>query len=103
YYYKAANLKKIGYSHIVQSYILAAISSVLNGKIEKARKILSEIESEGYTVKKYKEMVELIINWVIEGKEVEFQEFPYGIQKIIQGSEEINYLLRLFKGFKITA
>jgi len=103
YYYKAANLKKIGYSHIVQSYILAAISSVLNGKIEKARKILSEIESEGYTVKKYKEMVELIITWVIEGKEIEFQEFPYGIQKIIQGSEEINYLLRLFKGFKITS
>ncbi|MFW9771581.1 MAG: hypothetical protein ACFFEO_05365, partial [Candidatus Thorarchaeota archaeon] len=101
YYYRAAHLKKIGYSHIVQSYVLAAISSVLNGKIEKAKKILSEIESEGYTVKKYKEMVELIINWVIEGRNVEFQEFPYGIQRIIQGSEEINYLLRLFKGFKI--
>ena len=101
YYYKAANLKQIGYSHIVQSYVLAAISSILNGKIKKAQKIISEIESEGHTVKKYKEMVQLIIGWVSQGKQVEFQDFPYGIQRIIQGSEEIMYLLRLFKGFKI--
>ena len=46
-------------------------------------------------------MVQLIIGWVSQGKQVEFQDFPYGIQRIIQGSEEIMYLLRLLKGFKI--
>lgn len=101
YYYRAANLQKIGFSHIVQSYVLAAISSILNGKIEKALKILSEIESDGNTVKKYKELVKLIIEWVSEGKQVEFNNFPYELQRIIQGSEEIMYLLKLFKGYKI--
>jgi tetratricopeptide (TPR) repeat protein len=101
YYYRAANLQKIGYSHIVQSYVLAAISSILNGKIKKALEILSEIESDGNTVKKYKELVKLIIKWVSEGKEVEFDKFPYDLQRIIQGSEEIMYLLKLFRGYKI--
>ncbi|MHA2289204.1 MAG: hypothetical protein ACXABG_10510 [Promethearchaeota archaeon] len=100
YYYKAANIKKIGYSHIVQSYVMAAISSVLNGNTEKALEILSEIELEGKTVNKYKELVKLIIKWVNEGEEVEFQKFPYDLQRIIKGSEEIMYLLRFFKGYK---
>lgn len=101
YYYRAANLKKIGESHIVQSYILAAISSILNGKIDKAIKIVSEIELKGNTVKRYKELVELIIKWVSEGKQVDFVNFPYDLQRIIQGSEEIMYLLKLFKGYKL--
>ena len=101
YYYKAANLKKIGSSHIVQSYVMAAISSILNGKIDKALKILSEIEMEGTTVKKYKELVQIIINWVSDGREVEFENFPYDIQRIIAGSEEIGYLLRFFKGYRM--
>jgi len=101
YYYRAANLKKIGYSHIVQSYILAAISSILNGNIEKALSIISEIGSEGNTIKKYKDLVRLIIDWVSEGKQVEFQNFPYELQRIIEGSEEIMYLLKLFKGYKL--
>ncbi|GAJ18813.1 unnamed protein product, partial [marine sediment metagenome] len=63
YYYRAANLKKIGHSHIVQSYVLAAISSILNGKNNKALEIISEIEFEGNTVDKYKELVKLIIEW----------------------------------------
>ena len=67
YYYKAANLKKIGSSHIVQSYVMAAISSILNGNIDKALKILSEIEMKGNTVNKYKELVQIIINWVLTG------------------------------------
>jgi tetratricopeptide (TPR) repeat protein len=100
YYYRAANLKKIGYSHIVQSYVMAAISSILNGKTKKALEILSEIELEGNTVNKYKELVELIIKWVSEGKAVEFEKFPYGLQRIIQNSEEITYLLKFFKGYK---
>ncbi len=103
YYYKAANLKKIGQSHIVQSYILAAISSVLNGKIDKAFHILSEIEFEGNTINKYKQLVELIIKWVKEGKQVEFNNLPFELQRIVNGSEEIMYLLRLFKGYKVTA
>ena len=103
YYYRAANLKKIGTSHVVQSYILAALSSILNGKIEKALEILSEIEFEGNTINKYKRFVELIINWVKDGKQVEFESLPFEIQRIINDSEEIMYLLRLFKGFKIPA
>jgi len=103
YYYRAANLKKIGYSQIVQSYILAAISSILNGKIEKALNIISEIGTEGNTIKKYKDLVKIIIDWVSEGKQVEFQNFPYELQRIIEGSEEIMYLLKLFKGYKLTA
>ncbi len=100
YYYRAANLKKIGYSHIVQSYVMAAISSILNGRTEKALEILSEIELEGNTVKKYKEIVKLIIKWVSEGKEVEFKNFPYDLQRIVQNSEEIMYLLKFFEGYK---
>ncbi len=100
YYYRAANLKTIGYSHIVQSYTLAAISSVLNGRIEKAQKIISEIELKGNTVKRYIELVELIIKYVSEGKQVDFSTFPYHLQRIVNGSEEITYLLHLFKGSK---
>jgi len=101
YYYKAANLKKIGNSHIVQSYIMAAISAILNGNIKKALKILSEIEMKGKTVEKYKEFVQIIIDWVSDGREVEFENFPYDIQRIITGSEEIGYLLRFFKGYRL--
>ena len=101
YYYKAANLKKIGNSHIVQSYIMAAISSILNGNINKALKILSEIEMKGNTVDKYKELVHIIIDWVSDGREVEFENFPYDIKRIIEGSEEIGYLLRFFKGYRL--
>ena len=100
YYYRAANLKKIGHSHIVQSYVLAAISSILNGKKNKALEIISEIEFEGNTVNKYKELVKLIIEWASEGKEVELKNFPYDLQRIVQGSEDIKYLLKLFKGYK---
>ena len=98
YYYKAANLKKIGNSHIVQSYVMAAISSILNGNIDKALKILSEIEMSGNTVNKYKKLVQILIDWVSEGREVEFENFPYDIQRIITNSEEIGYLLNFFKG-----
>ncbi len=100
YYYKAANLKKIGNSHIVQSYVMAALSSILNGNIDKALKILSEIEMEGTTISKYKEMVHIIIDWVTEGIEVDFKNFPYDIQRLIIGSEEIGYLLKFFKGYR---
>jgi len=100
YYYRAANLKKIGQSHIVQSYIMAAISSILNGKNSKALEIISEVPYEGHTVNKYKELVKLIIEWVSEGIEVELTNFPYDLQRIVQGSGEIKYLLKLFKGYK---
>jgi tetratricopeptide (TPR) repeat protein len=101
YYYRAANLKKIGYSHIVQSYILAAISSVLNGRIEKAKKILSEIEIKGNTARHYVQLVKLIIERVSVGKAVDFESFPYYLQRIVNGSEEISYLVNLFKGYKV--
>ncbi|MFX0187248.1 MAG: hypothetical protein ACFE8A_05875 [Candidatus Hodarchaeota archaeon] len=100
YYYRAANLKKIGYSHIVHSYVLASLSLILNGKLKKAWKIISEIDSEGNTIKKYKEMIKMIIDWVYEGRKVEFQNFPYNLRRLIEGSEEIMYTLSLFKGLQ---
>jgi len=101
YYYRAANLKKIGYSHIVLSYVLASISCILTGKLDKAWKIISEIESEGPTVKKYKEIIKLMIKRVSDGKEVDLDNFPFDLRRIIESSEEIMFLLKLFKGFKI--
>ncbi|MFX1569479.1 MAG: tetratricopeptide repeat protein [Promethearchaeota archaeon] len=101
YYYRAANLKKIGYSHIVQSYVLASISCILTGKLKKAWEIISEIDSEGNTVKKYKEIIKIMIKQVSEGKEVVLEIFPYDLRRLIESSEEITFLLKLFKGFKI--
>jgi len=102
YYYRAANLKKIGHSHIVQSYVLASISCILNGKLEKAAEVISEIETEGNTVRKYKEIIRIMIKQVSEGKEVALDVFPYDLRRLIESSEEITFLLKLFKGFKIT-
>ena len=101
YYYRAANLKKIGYSHIVQSYVLASISCILNGKLDKAWEIISEIESEGNTVSKFKELIRIMTKYVSNGKEVGIEIFPYNLRRLIESSEEIIYLLKLFKGFKI--
>lgn len=100
YYYRAANLKKIGYSHIVHSYVLASLSLILNGKLGKAWKIMDEIDSEGNTINKYKELIKLIIDWVSEGRKVEIKKFPYNIRRIIEGSEEIMYILSLFKNLQ---
>ncbi len=102
YYYRAANLKKIGHSHIVQSYVLASISCILNGKLEKAWDVISEIETEGNTVRKFKEIIRIMIEQVSKGKEVGLEVFPYNLRRLIESSEEITFLLKLFKGFKIT-
>ncbi|MFX1390187.1 MAG: hypothetical protein ACFE9Z_09015 [Promethearchaeota archaeon] len=101
YYYRAAELKNIGYSHIVLSYVLASISCILSGKIDKALKVISEIEDEGNTVKKYKEIINIIIERVSEGKQVELDNFPFNLRRIIESSEEIMFLIGLFKGFRI--
>ena len=100
YYYRAANLKKIGYSHIVHSYVLASLSSILNGKVKKAQEIISEIDSEGKTVSIFKEMIKMIIDWVSEGRRVEIESFPYRIKRIVEGSEEILYIISLFKNLQ---
>jgi tetratricopeptide (TPR) repeat protein len=97
YYYRAANLKKIGHSHIVNSYIIAALSCVLIGKIEKANEILEEIGSEGKTISLYKRMVEKIISWRKRGEKVEISKFPFKIRRLLEGSEDILYLINLFK------
>jgi tetratricopeptide (TPR) repeat protein len=101
YYYRAANMKNIGYSHIVHSYVLASISCILNGKLDKAWKVISEIESEGNTVKKYKEIIRIMIDRVSKGEEVELNDFPFNLRRLIESSEGISYLLKLFKGFKL--
>ncbi len=101
YYYRAASLKKIGNSHLVYSYVLASISSILNKKLDRAWKVISEIDSDGKTIQEYKNMIKIMINWVQEGKKVEFSNFPYNVRRLIEGAEEILYLLELFKGFKL--
>ncbi len=101
YYYRAANLKQVGNSHIVQSYVLASMSCVLNGKLDKAKKIISEIESEGHTVRNYKKIIKLIIERISGKKEVGLNDFPYNLRRLIECSEEILFFLKLFKGFKI--
>jgi len=101
YYYRAANMKEVGYSHIVLSYVLASISCILNGKLDKAWKIISEIEYTGSTITKYKEIIRIMIEGVSEGKQVEINDFPFPLRRIIESSEEIMFLLKLFKGFKI--
>lgn len=101
YYYRAANLKKVGYSHIVLSYVLASMSCILNGKLDKGWKIISEIEYEGPTVNKYKEIIKIMIEQVSKGYEVELNNFPLPLRRIIESSEEIMFLLKLFKGFKL--
>jgi tetratricopeptide (TPR) repeat protein len=96
YYYRAANMKKIGVSHIVQSYLLASLSCLLIGKLAEAWSIISEMESEGNTINNYKEMIRIIMVWLTEGKDVEIQNFPYHIKRLIYSSEEILYLVNLF-------
>ncbi len=97
YYYKAADLKKISYSHIVHSYVLASLCSILNGQMDKALEILSEIESSGKTIDAYKELIELLILWVSAGAPVEVENIPFRLRRIIEGSEEIMFILNLFK------
>ena len=100
YYYKAANLKKIGYSHIVHSYVLASLSSILNGKIKKAKEIIAEIDSMGNTVGFYKELINLVIEWVSEGKKVKLENLPFHLRRLVESSEEMMYILSLFKKFQ---
>lgn len=97
YYYRAANLKKISSSHIIHSYVLAALSSVLIRKIDKAEKIMSEITAKGKTVELYKNMIKIVIQWVSEKKPIALEDFPYNIKRLIESSEELMYLLSLFK------
>ena len=61
---------------------------------------MDEIDSEGNTIEKYRDMIKLIIDWVNEGKKVKFESFPFRIKRIIEGSEEIMYLLGLFKNLQ---
>jgi tetratricopeptide (TPR) repeat protein len=101
YYYRAANLKKISSSHLILSYVLASISLILNGKLDKAWKVISEIDSAGNTVRKYKEIIKIMINRISKGKEVVLNDFPYNLRRLIESSGEVLFLLKLFKGFKL--
>lgn len=101
YYYRAANLKKISSAHIILSYVLASMSCMLNGKFEKAWKVISEIDSDGKTVRKYKEIIKIMIDRISKGKEVVLNDFPYNLRRLIESSGEILFFLKLFKGFKL--
>lgn len=97
YYYRAASLKKISHSHVVQSYLLASLSCILIGKLNKAWQIISEINGEGKTLNDYKKMIKIIIDRVSEGKQIDIRNFPYKIKMLIEKSAEIKYLLGFFK------
>ncbi|TFF84866.1 MAG: hypothetical protein EU518_02100 [Promethearchaeota archaeon] len=96
YYYRAANLKKVGHSHIVHSYVIASLSLILIGKLNKAKEIIYEIEPKSKTITDFKTMIDLIIKRVSEGKEVSIDSLPFKIQRLIKGSDDIKYLLSLF-------
>jgi hypothetical protein len=81
--------------------VLASISCILNGKLDKAWKVISEIDSGGNTVRKYKEIIRIMINRISEGKEVVLNDFPYNLRRLIERSGEVLFLLKLFKGFKL--
>ncbi len=104
YYYRAGNLKNIGYSHIVHSYVLASLSCLLIGQLDKAKKVISEIKTTGATIRNYKTMIQTIIDWMQREQEIEIDNFPYRIRRLIDSSEDIQYLLKLFNrmnGIKI--
>lgn len=101
YYYQAANMKKLNRSQVVLSYVLAALSCILIGKTDQALEIMTEIDSEGNTVKLYKEMIEMVVLWYAEKKPIDLEHFPYTIKRLIEGSEEIMYLLDLFKRLQV--
>jgi len=96
YYYRAANLKKIGTSHILESYAIASLSLILIGKLEKARKIINEIELKGRKISTIKEMINIIIERILDGKNVDMNCFPDHIIKLIEDSVDISYLISLF-------
>ncbi len=97
YYYRAADLKKISFSHIVNSYVLASLSCILIRKLDKAWEILSEVENDGFTIANYKDMIKIIIDWVKKGKPVEIDNLPFHLRRLIDTSEDITYLFNLFK------
>jgi hypothetical protein len=76
------------------------LSSILNGKIKKAKEIIAEIDSMGKTVGFYRELINLVIDWVSEGKKVKLENLPFHLRKLVEGSEEMMYILSLFKKFQ---
>ncbi|MEJ2276342.1 MAG: hypothetical protein P8Y70_01125 [Candidatus Lokiarchaeota archaeon] len=58
---------------------------------------MDEIESEGKTINLYKKMINKIISLKSKGKPVELSKFPYNIRRLLEGSEDILYLINLFK------
>ena len=65
------------------------------------KEINAEIDFEDNTVEKYKKIIKIMINTISEGEEVELNSFPYNLRRLIESSEEIMYILKLFRGFKI--
>jgi len=100
YYYRAADLKRIGFGHIVQSYILAALSSILIGKIDKAKNIMAEIGNESKTINDYKKLINLTIEKKEQKEDIQLEDFPYSTIRLIENSEDISYLLSLFNRSK---
>ena len=62
--------------------------------VRKPNNMKTLLESEYYSIERCK-VIE-----TVKLTEVEFENFPYDIQRIIKGSEEIGYLLRFFKGYR---
>ncbi|TXT67064.1 MAG: hypothetical protein BAJALOKI1v1_190007 [Promethearchaeota archaeon] len=100
YYYRAANLKELSSSHILDSYAIASLSLILIGKLEKAREIINEIELNDYKVKIIKEMIDIIIGKANERECVVQECFPEHIQELIEESVDISYLISLFEKLK---
>ncbi len=96
-YYKAASFKTIRPRNIRFSYFLAALSRLLLKQIDEAKEIMKEVNTNGSRVEKYKAIVNQIIEWINEDKEILISDFPQNIQKFILRYDEVKYIISLFE------
>ncbi|MBA7522349.1 hypothetical protein ES705_14467 [subsurface metagenome] len=95
YYYKAASLKNISLSHIVHSYVLAALCCILRNEMDEALEIMSEIDYDTKTVKEYKDLIKYIVRILSEREVPTLDTLPFKFKKLVENSEEIIFLLDL--------
>lgn len=96
-YYKAASFKNIRPRNIRYAYFLSALSRLLLKQIDEAKKIMKEVNTNGNQVEKYKSIVNQIIEWINENKQILISDFPKNIQKFINRYDEVKYIISLFE------
>jgi len=96
-YYKAASFKNIRPRNIRYAYFLSALGHLLLKKIDEAKNIMKEVNTNGSRVEKYKAIVNQIIEWIKEDKVILISDFPANIRKFILRYNEVKYIISLFE------